>query len=77
MNHLQDRVARAMQTLRDAAPDGRVTYPTAHRAGNTDGSWTVAVRNKIGCLSVCFRVDTEAEARECCAIIRKQRRNGQ
>jgi hypothetical protein len=71
---ITDLTHKAINALRDAAPDGRATWVTGHITPNADGTVTVAFRHKIGGKTATFKVNNETEAKLCCKIMRKETR---
>ena len=71
---LTDLVFKAINLLRDAAPNGRATAVSGHKTANADGTYTVAFRHKIGGKTATFKVDNEAEANLCFKIMREETR---
>lgn len=71
---ITDLTHKAINALRDAAPDGRATFVTGHLTPNADGTVTVAFRHKIGGKTATFKVNTETEAKLCCKIMRQETR---
>jgi hypothetical protein len=71
---ITDLTHKAINALRDAAPDGRATWVTGHMTPNADGTITVAFRHKIGGNTATFKVNNETEAKLCCKIMRQETR---
>lgn len=71
---ITDLTHKAINALRDAAPDGRATWVTGHMTPNADGTVTVAFRHKIGGKTATFKVNNETEAKLCCKIMRQETR---
>ena len=74
LDGLTDLTLKAIQALRDAALDGRVTWVSGHHTVNADGTCTVAFRHKYGGKTATFKVDTIADAKLCCKIMREETR---
>ena len=72
---LKDLVFKAINMLRDAAPNGRATDVSGHKTANPDGTYTVAFRHRKGGKTATFKVDTAAEATLCFKIMREETRS--
>ena len=68
LEELTDLTHKAINILRAASIDGRVSWLSGHSAQNNDGSMTVAFRHKLGGKTATFTVNTKQEANACCEI---------
>ncbi len=64
----------AVRKLDESTIDGRAKWITGHKARRPDGSIQVAFRAKHSGTTAAFIVDTELEAKQCCDLLRKLRR---
>jgi hypothetical protein len=71
---ITDLTHKAMNALREASRDGRITWLTGHTARNDDGTVTVAFRCKTVGKTAVFKVNNEAEGKLCCKIMRQHRK---
>jgi hypothetical protein len=74
LEKLTDLTLRAIEVLRNAAPDGRVIWISSHHTENPDGTCTVAFRHRYGGKTATFKVRTVTDAKLCCKIMRKETR---
>jgi len=71
---LKDLVFKAINMLRDSATDGRAVAVSGHKTSNSDGTYTVAFRHKLGGKTTTFKVGNEAEVKFCFKIMREETR---